>query len=137
MSVHRVNAGLAVLSCLGLACFALAAQPAKEGPAAQDKEVVDPKAARRPSAASVNFRKELNLHDRGAPRRLAEPRGARLGRALLRLEVHVHDPEPVAVAGHPLEVVHQAPLEVALAGRRPPSRSDTALTAAGPGPAVP
>jgi hypothetical protein len=41
MSVHRVNAVLAVLSCLGLACLTLAAQPAGDDPAAQDKEVVD------------------------------------------------------------------------------------------------
>jgi hypothetical protein len=61
MSPHRVKAGLAVFSCLGLACCALAAQPAAEGAAAQDKEVVDSKVVRRPSAASVNFRKELNL----------------------------------------------------------------------------
>jgi hypothetical protein len=61
MSLHRVKSGLAVLSCLGLACFALAAQPAKDDPAAQDKEVVDSKVTRRPSAAAVNFRKELNL----------------------------------------------------------------------------
>jgi hypothetical protein len=61
MSLHRMIAGLAVVSCLGLACFALAAQPAKDDRAAEDKEVVDSKAARRPSAASVNFRKELNL----------------------------------------------------------------------------
>jgi len=61
MSPHRMKAGLAVLSCLGLACLTLAAQPAKDDPAAEDKEVVESRAVRRPSAASVNFRKELNL----------------------------------------------------------------------------
>ena len=61
MSPHRLTAGLAVLSCLFLACLTLAAQPAKEDRAAEDKEVVDSKATRRPAAASVNFRKELNL----------------------------------------------------------------------------
>jgi hypothetical protein len=59
--MHHMKAGLAVFSCLALACFVLAAQPAAEDPAAQDKEVVDSKVSRRPSAASVNFRKELNL----------------------------------------------------------------------------
>src|SRR5262245_59095009 len=49
-----------------------------------------------------------------AARRLAEPRSTCLRRALLRLEVHVHQPEAVAEAKGPLEVVHRAPLEVAL-----------------------
>src|SRR5690606_878820 len=38
---------------------------------------------------------------------------ARLGRALLRLEVHVHDAEALRVAIGPLEVVQQRPGEVA------------------------
>ena len=81
MSLLRVKAGLAVVSCLGLACLNLAAQPAKDDPAAQDKEVVESRATRRPPAASVNFRKELNLPlatlgtlgTRIAARRAADP----------------------------------------------------------------
>jgi hypothetical protein len=53
MPPHRLTAGLAVFRCLSLA-----AQPAKDDPAAQDKEVVEARATRRPSAASANFRKE-------------------------------------------------------------------------------
>src|SRR3712207_3824089 len=48
------------------------------------------------------------------PRTLAEECGAELRRPLLSLEVHVDDPEAVAVAGHPLEIIHHAPLKVAL-----------------------
>ena len=47
---------------------------------------------------------------------LAEPCGTQLGRPLLCLEVHVHQPEAVAEPGVPLEAVHRAPLEVALHG---------------------
>ena len=36
----------------------------------------------------------------------AEEVGTHFGRPLLRLEIHVNDSEPVAVAGGPLEVVH-------------------------------
>src|SRR5262245_2083490 len=65
----------------------------------------------------------LLLTRRVVHRRLAEPRGAHLGHPLLRLEVHVHQPEAIAVSVVPLEVVHRAPLEVALdrhaVGRRP------------------
>jgi hypothetical protein len=38
------------------------------------------------------------------PGSLTEPRGAEFGRALLRLEVHVDQAEPVAIAVHPLEL---------------------------------
>src|SRR5262245_8939324 len=53
------------------------------------------------------------LHDGVAPGRFAEPSRAELRCPLLRLEVHVDQAEAVAVPGGPLEVVHQAPLEVA------------------------
>ena len=56
----------------------------------------------------------LSLHDRVAPGCLAGPRDPKLRRTLLRVEVHVNQPEAVAEAGPPLEVVHQAPLEVTL-----------------------
>ncbi|HZY84049.1 MAG TPA: hypothetical protein VFE78_04420 [Gemmataceae bacterium] len=97
MSPHRRKAGLAVLSCLGLACFALAAQPAKDDPAAQDKEVVDSKAVRRPSAASVNFRKELNLPF------------ATLGTLGPRVAAARRHPDPVALAhaAHELAVAEK------------------------------
>jgi hypothetical protein len=50
------------------------------------------------------------LHHSVAGCGLAEPRGAELGTALLRLEVHTHQPEAVAEPVYPLEVVHRAPL---------------------------
>src|SRR5947207_9495072 len=43
-------------------------------------------------------------------------RRAQLGRATLRRVVHIMEAEPVPVAVGPLEVVHQAPQEVALHG---------------------
>jgi hypothetical protein len=86
MSPHRVKSGLAVFSCLALACFGLAARPAKDDPTAQDKEVVDSRAVRRPSAASVNFRKELNLPF------------ATLGTLGSRIATVRRSPDPVALA---------------------------------------
>src|SRR5262245_47021368 len=56
------------------------------------------------------------LHHSVLPCRLAKPIRAELGRTLLRLEVHVHQAEPIAVAVDPLEIVHRAPLKVALHG---------------------
>src|SRR5262249_42238001 len=46
----------------------------------------------------------------------AEPSGVPLGRAFLRPEVHVPQPEAVAEPGGPLEVVHRTLLEVVLDG---------------------
>lgn len=55
-------AGLFVLGLLALLTSVIAAEkPKKEKGAAQDKEVVKSSATARPSAASINFRKELNL----------------------------------------------------------------------------
>src|SRR5215813_8776480 len=56
----------------------------------------------------------LPLHDRVAPCRFAEPRRAQLGRALLRLEVDVDQPEAVPVPINPFEVVLRTPEEVPL-----------------------
>ena len=87
MSVHRVNAVLAVLSCLGLACLTLAAQPAAEGPAAEDREVVDSRAVRGGIAVSfINFPKELNLPF------------ATLGTLGSRISAARRCPDPVALA---------------------------------------
>src|SRR5215471_8180678 len=52
--------------------------------------------------------------DRVARHGLAEPSGTTFRRALLRLEVHMDEPEPIAEAVDPFEVVHQAPVEIAL-----------------------
>jgi hypothetical protein len=54
-------AGLALVAVLSLLSLSFAQQPKKDAPAPEDKEVVDSKAVQRPAAASVNFRKELNL----------------------------------------------------------------------------
>jgi hypothetical protein len=61
MTRYRTGAGLALLGCLILTCLVLGGQDKKEDPAAQDKEVISTKMTQQPSAASVNFRKELNL----------------------------------------------------------------------------
>src|SRR3712207_3597860 len=54
------------------------------------------------------------LDDGVLPRGGAKPVGAELGRAFEGVEVDVHHAKAVAVAGHPLKVVHHAPVEVAL-----------------------
>jgi hypothetical protein len=54
------------------------------------------------------------LHPGVAGSRLSEPLGAELRNALLGLEVDVDQPEPVAEAIDPLEVVLRAPEEVAV-----------------------
>jgi hypothetical protein len=59
--VHPERTWLVLVLFAALASFAPGQPPAKEDPAAADKEVADSKAATRPAAASVNFRKELNL----------------------------------------------------------------------------
>jgi hypothetical protein len=61
MSPYRVRAGLALLGFLVLTCMVLGGPEKKEDPAAQDKEVIATKMSKQPSAASVNFRKELKL----------------------------------------------------------------------------
>src|SRR5262249_36540600 len=58
--------------------------------------------------------RSVQLRNLIAVRGLAEERCAQLRRALLRLEVYVHQPETIAESLSPLEVVHRAPLEVAL-----------------------
>jgi hypothetical protein len=87
MSVHRVNAVLAVLSCLGLACLTLAAQPATEGPVTEDREVVDSKSVQGGIAVNfINFPKELNLPF------------ATLGTLGSRIAAARRCPDPVALA---------------------------------------
>src|SRR5262245_3219639 len=58
----------------------------------------------------------LLLRNSIAPRRLAEKRRAELRRPFLRAEVHVHQSETIAETCVPFEVIHRAPLEVALHG---------------------
>src|SRR5262245_53910390 len=52
------------------------------------------------------------LHDCVAPRRFTEPLRAQLRRPFLRLEVDIDDPEAVAVAVNPFEIVLGAPEKV-------------------------
>ena len=54
------------------------------------------------------------LNDSVAFRCRPEPLSAQLGRALLRLEIHVHEPEAGTEAVSPFEIVHRAPVEGAL-----------------------
>src|SRR5262245_33132216 len=61
MTLHRAKAWLVLLSILSITCLALGQPPAKNGQAADDKQVVDSKANHRPPGSGVNFRKELNL----------------------------------------------------------------------------
>src|SRR5262245_45970958 len=56
------------------------------------------------------------LHDDVASRCFTEPLRAQLGRPALRLEIDGDEPEAVAESVVPLEVVQEAPVEVALDG---------------------
>src|SRR5215471_13106077 len=64
------------------------------------------------TADSRSVARLLHLHNSIPTCRLAEPLRAKLGRPLLRLEVHVNDAEAIAVAVDPFEVVLCAPEEV-------------------------
>src|SRR5215510_13578834 len=57
------------------------------------------------------------LDDRIAPRRFTEPLRAELGDPLLRLEVHVDQPEAIAVPINPFEVVLRTPVKIPIHGR--------------------
>src|SRR5215471_19970499 len=65
------------------------------------------------TAAAFSFFHDGTLGYLIAPGNLVKIRRTELGCALLRLEVHVHQPEPITIPVGPLEVVHRAPLEVA------------------------
>src|SRR5262249_32374241 len=54
----------------------------------------------------------LQSYYRVAPNRFAKPHRAELRCTLLRFEIHVDEPEPVAESIHPLKVVLRAPEEV-------------------------
>ena len=56
---------------------------------------------------------ELQARRRRSVWRLLEPLRAELGPTLERFELDVHNAKTIAVAGHPLEVVHHAPVEIA------------------------
>src|SRR5262249_19085261 len=74
---------------------------------------------RKASAArglSTDVCRARRLHHRVLPRCLPEPLGAELRRPLQRLEVDVDQPEPVAEAVHPLEVVLRTPVKVPVHG---------------------
>jgi hypothetical protein len=86
MSLHRAKVSLALFGFLALACFALAQPPKKDDPTPKDKEVVDSKATRQPAAASINFRKALNL---------PFPTLSTLG---TRIDAARRAPDPVALA---------------------------------------
>jgi hypothetical protein len=65
----------------------------------------------------LSYKRDWQLLGHGIPcDDLAIERGAQLGRATLRGVVHIVEAEAVPVAVRPLEVVHQAPEEVALHG---------------------
>ena len=57
---------------------------------------------------------ELPLHHGVARSRISEPLGAELRDPLLSLEVDVNQPEPIAVAIPPFEIVLRAPEEVTI-----------------------
>jgi predicted ribosome quality control (RQC) complex YloA/Tae2 family protein len=61
MSFLRATASLALVGFILTASFACADDKAKKDPAADDKEVLKSTGKPRPTAASVNFRKELGL----------------------------------------------------------------------------
>jgi hypothetical protein len=90
MFLHRACTSLGVLLSCGLVLLAAAGQPKSADPAPQDKpedkQVVSSKAVRRPTASSVNFRKELNLPL------------ASLGTLGARIDAARRAPDPVALA---------------------------------------
>jgi hypothetical protein len=94
MSLRFGLACVGLLGCLALVPFGPGQQPAKDDPAAADKEVVDSKATPRPAAASVNFRKQLNL-----PFATLNTLGHRIDAAR-----RAHDPVALANAAHELSV---------------------------------
>src|SRR5262245_58236576 len=59
-----------------------------------------------------SYRVTLRLNHGVAPGRLTEPLGAELRCPLLRREVDIDEPEAVAVAVEPFEVVLRAPEEI-------------------------
>src|SRR3954464_15501838 len=68
----------------------------------------------KPASRASGPRRRLRLHGQGAavpPDDVAEPPGARLRRPFLGREVDVDEPEPLAVALGPLEVVQEGPRE--------------------------
>jgi hypothetical protein len=93
MYPSRVKSG--VLGLLLLAAAAFAADDSPEGPI--DKQVVDSKAVKQPSAASVNFKKELKL-----PYATLGTLGARIDEARRK-----HDPVALAHAASELNVAEK------------------------------
>jgi hypothetical protein len=83
---YRIQFSLAMLSFLALATLDKAADGKKEDSAPEDKQVVKSEAVKQASAASVNFRKELNL-----PFQSLNTLGARIDAAR-------RAPDPVALA---------------------------------------
>jgi hypothetical protein len=94
MSVHRVVAGLALLGLLSLVSVLPADGPKKDSTTPNDQEVVATKATLRTPAASVDFRKELNL-----PFSSLGTLGSRIDAAR-----RAHDPITLANAAHELSV---------------------------------
>jgi hypothetical protein len=58
---QRLAVKATALLLVAVASLCPAGEPGKADPSKEDKQVVDTKAAKRPSATSVDFRKELNL----------------------------------------------------------------------------
>src|SRR5690606_35470001 len=99
-------------------CASRLGAPESSRPSARPPARVGAHAQRNEPSVSNAFAIAGRLTDRGRGRRtgagvttshdpvarggLAEPRGAELRGALLRLEIHVHEPEAVAEAGRPL-----------------------------------
>jgi hypothetical protein len=94
---YRTRAGLALLGCFLLTCFVLGGQDKKDDPADQDKDVISTKMTQQPSAASVNFRKELNL-----PFASLGTLGSRISAAR-----RAADPVALAHAAHELSVAEK------------------------------
>jgi hypothetical protein len=94
VSLRFALAGVGLLGFLALVPFGPGQQPAKDNPAAADKEVVDSKAVPRTPAASVNFRKQLNL-----PFATLNTLGPRIDAAR-----RAHDPVALAHAASELSV---------------------------------
>jgi hypothetical protein len=100
MSLHRFRALVALLGFAGVlaaASLVVGDEPPKDDPAAQDKQVVDSDVTHKPGAASVKFKKQLNL-----PFNSLDTLGSRIASAR-----HAHDPVALAHAASELHVAEQ------------------------------
>jgi hypothetical protein len=111
---RRGLVGVALLGFATLACLVTRPATGADDPASQDKEVVDSKAMPRPAAASIPFRKELNL---------SYPTLGTLG-SRIDAARRAHDPVALANMAHELSVAED------VSGKKASLTSATLMTEA-------